>query len=248
MTIDPLAEKFAHQSSFVYADNDPIKNIDFMGMNADGYTIDEEGYINRVDDTGGGDYDVLYTKNDYEAEKASGQKNADGNSEPENQVKVDDTSILPSLEKVENISESKQFSESTSSASSIDALAVFKFASDNSNAEWSITKFTSGSDTKYSVSTFHNEDFSPGLGQLGISESSVLTRWHSHPGISPSNERSSMGETRDGSGGSSDLSKAIRRYNKNGRETYPMNVYFPTSRNFYHVSPFGVRKSGTAKK
>jgi len=51
-TLDPLAEKFSHQSSFVYADNNPIRFIDFMGMNADGYTIDEEGLVERVDDTG----------------------------------------------------------------------------------------------------------------------------------------------------------------------------------------------------
>jgi hypothetical protein len=36
----------------------------------DGYTIDEKGYIDRVDDTGGDDYDVLYAKDDYEATKS----------------------------------------------------------------------------------------------------------------------------------------------------------------------------------
>jgi len=33
-TLDPLAEKFPHQSPFVYANNNPIRYIDFMGMNA----------------------------------------------------------------------------------------------------------------------------------------------------------------------------------------------------------------------
>ena len=33
-TIDPLADQNHHQSGFVYADNNPISNIDFMGLDA----------------------------------------------------------------------------------------------------------------------------------------------------------------------------------------------------------------------
>ncbi|TCO10510.1 RHS repeat-associated core domain-containing protein [Natronoflexus pectinivorans] len=33
-TIDPLAEKFQQQTPFAYADNNPVRFIDFMGMNA----------------------------------------------------------------------------------------------------------------------------------------------------------------------------------------------------------------------
>ncbi len=34
-TIDPLAEKFPWQSTYVYADNDPIRFVDYMGMSAE---------------------------------------------------------------------------------------------------------------------------------------------------------------------------------------------------------------------
>ena len=34
-TIDPLAEQFPHQSGYVYADNDPIGKIDFMGLSGE---------------------------------------------------------------------------------------------------------------------------------------------------------------------------------------------------------------------
>jgi RHS repeat-associated protein len=44
-TLDPMAEAFPNQSPYVYADNDPVKNIDFMGMNsmvgADGLTNEQ---------------------------------------------------------------------------------------------------------------------------------------------------------------------------------------------------------------
>ncbi|GEM_PF-2333181 len=39
-SLDPLAEKFSHQSTYVYADNSPIRFIDYMGMNAG---LPEEG-------------------------------------------------------------------------------------------------------------------------------------------------------------------------------------------------------------
>lgn len=42
-TLDPLAEKFSHQSSFVYADNNPVRFIDYMGMNADDFYFDTDG-------------------------------------------------------------------------------------------------------------------------------------------------------------------------------------------------------------
>ena len=34
-TLDPLAEMFTHQSPYVYADNNPVRYIDYMGMNAE---------------------------------------------------------------------------------------------------------------------------------------------------------------------------------------------------------------------
>ncbi|MCT4688523.1 RHS repeat-associated core domain-containing protein, partial [Vallitalea sp.] len=39
-SLDPLAEKFSYQSTYVYADNNPIKFIDYMGMNSG---LPEEG-------------------------------------------------------------------------------------------------------------------------------------------------------------------------------------------------------------
>ena len=131
-TLDPLAENFPHQSSFVYAVNNPIKFIDFMGMNADGYTIDEMGKINRVNDTGGKEYDVLYTKKDYNQAinetKSTGEKNEYGNPEPSKSVKVS-SGTFSNLITLGDVKGVKIFSES-------DAMAVYLFAAENFPVEF----------------------------------------------------------------------------------------------------------------
>lgn len=152
------------------------------------------------------------------------------------------------LKSLKEVNKKNKLSEVKINANNEEAISFFKFASDNSGVEWSLTKFQDKKSLKYSISTFHDEDFSPGLKPLGISDLLTITRWHSHPDILLSNERSSMGDTRDGSGGNSDWSKSIRLYNKYGREIYPMNVYFPDSGNIYKISPFKISKMGNSKK
>ena len=57
-TIDPLTEQFPHQSGYVYADNDPIGKIDFMGLSGEstGMGMNEGGTVDRlgIGDTDGG--------------------------------------------------------------------------------------------------------------------------------------------------------------------------------------------------
>ena len=69
-TIDPLSEKFSHQSPFIYANNNPSNLIDYMGLNADGYLMDENGKIDPkpVNAEGGNNYDVIYNNQLYSEE------------------------------------------------------------------------------------------------------------------------------------------------------------------------------------
>ncbi|MDP2722135.1 MAG: RHS repeat-associated core domain-containing protein [Bacteroidales bacterium] len=53
-TSDPLAEKYSFQSPFVYGANNPVRFIDFMGMNAeipDEYEFDSKGNVKNVKTT-----------------------------------------------------------------------------------------------------------------------------------------------------------------------------------------------------
>jgi hypothetical protein len=51
--------------------NNPLKYIDPTGMSAelDGYTVNPEGFLTKVNNEGGNTYDVIYNKADYEAGK-----------------------------------------------------------------------------------------------------------------------------------------------------------------------------------
>ena len=67
-TVDPLAEKYYSMSQFGYCGNNPIRYIDPTGMFYTGFTIDEKGYIQKVNNEGGNEYDVIYNKSKYSSQ------------------------------------------------------------------------------------------------------------------------------------------------------------------------------------
>ena len=188
--IDLCAEENLWMTPFNYCSNSPINRIDPDGMLDDGYIIDEGGYIQKVDDTGGEDYDVLYTKKDYEEAKISGKVNVDGNPEPEKQVKVNDTDILPNLSAVDV--DGNSISKSHTTGSIDDLFKVFKFAADNSQREWGLARYQYN---KYAVYTSHMND-EIDLPDKDMKLQDVYAFIHNHPSAYKTEwkERSSMGD------------------------------------------------------
>jgi RHS repeat-associated protein len=162
--VDPLAEKYYSSSPFAYCGNNPIKYIDFNGMSYDGYTIDENGLMERVNDEGHNLYDVIYNKKNYSSENRldydiSGNKTG---------IKINKGIVKRNVNESRNISNNYahrgvKFQEQDSEgyptgkeisvhvyevANDTESLAIMNFMDKNTNIEWSNTLIEKG-DGKY---------------------------------------------------------------------------------------------------
>ena len=161
LVVDPLAEKYYSSSPFVYCGNNAIKYIDFNGMFYDGYTIDENGFMERVNDEGHNLYDVIYNKQNYSSENrldydVSGNKTG---------IKISKGIVKRNVNESRNMSYnyahwSVKFLEQDSEgyptgkyfiahvyevSSDAESLAIMNFMDKNTNVEWGNTLIEKGS-------------------------------------------------------------------------------------------------------
>ncbi len=233
--IDPMAESYYSQSPYHFSGNNPIYFVDNNGMNYDGYIVDEYGKIERVDNTGGDKYDVLYTKKDYEKEKESGETNEYGNPEPENSVTVNDTDILPNLSEVND--KGNSISKSHSTGSIDDVFKVFKFAADNTSAEWGLARYKENNTNKYAIFTNHCTSSISSPQDYGLKNTIAFV--HSHPNAMANeyDELMSMGgERRWDTGQWQRYLNSDWGHKASGYRPFEFYTYFKKSNRLYHIS------------
>jgi RHS repeat-associated protein len=241
-THDPMTEEFMFQSPYLYASNNPVRFIDYRGMYTDGYKIDEEnGKIERIDNTGGDNYDVLYTKSDYERAKATGETNSYGNPEPTKQQRVsvkDNNSVLRQL----STDRTDYIGRYAIDESLEDIGNVFLFASMNSNVEFGFSSFKRDNKSNiYVVNTKHKVSGVDKPYFLGFSEFDLTYHLHSHPGMKSYDGKWYDG-TKGGSGG--DMPKLQDYYRKwigNGKNPHDFpehGVVHKSSKTIYYYTPW----------
>jgi RHS repeat-associated protein len=170
--VDPLAEKYNFQSPYVYANNSPVLFMDINGMGVDtDFVLDKDGHITRKDPNDGSEKnlnDRLYASDD--------KGNATENYLEIKKEKATDNTLISNMT-TNNIQKWKTIyaddipitieTNISMSTSKTEAFNFFKFVTDNSNTEWSLSKFTNGKQIFYQLGTYHNiwpyTDASPGF-------------------------------------------------------------------------------------
>ena len=124
-TMDPMTEKYYEWSPYTYCKNNPINRIDPDGN--DDYVIEPRGRLHNMtheSQRGKSEFDRLYNSSGT-IKIQRGKKS----------IKVSDTKLLSGMLKMQS-GKYKNYGTVGSTENLDDAARVFKFAADNSNAEW----------------------------------------------------------------------------------------------------------------
>ena len=193
-TIDPLAERFNHQSLYVYADNNPIRFVDFLGMNATGYSIDKDGNIEHLNDEGGDNYDVIYKNENY---SETDRKNYDesgskkGIKVSKGVVESEKTAKHPIVDIEGNPTGKIIYNHRYEVKTDKEALNIMLFFDKNTNVEWSNTnmKNSGGEEINLLMTSHQSGEITMGHHQTDkyVNKGFKIQRHdHIHPSGNPS--------------------------------------------------------------
>ncbi len=168
--VDPLADKYLSTSLYAYVENNPIMFVDPNGMLKDGYSIDEDGYLTWVDDTGGDDHDIIYSNNkdgstNMDKDKALCVKKGVIQNMSHGTYEGNDYDIL----ELDNHSEGTLF---------------FEFVVANTDVEWGHTRYSDENSDLSVITTSHDKKAEFGTPGLLIHSNryyNYLGNDHSHP-------------------------------------------------------------------
>ena len=170
--MDPLAEKYCGVSPYTYCKNNPINRIDPDGN--DDYVIEPRGRLHNMtieSQRGKSEFDRLYNSSGTRKIKRGNKS-----------IKVSDTKLLSGMVKMQTKHAGYKTAGSTQSLQ--DAAEVFKFAADNSKAEWRLDVYDDNGAKTAVVATKQSEDHVQNADEAmdGLAvEGNQVVNIHSHP-------------------------------------------------------------------
>lgn len=227
LSVDPMADARSWVSPYSYCQNSPVMRVDPTGA------LDDEWELNKK--TG----EITWVKESNKHQLFALDENGKRTGESitvNNRDVLDQFSTKGDLDRKD--ADGNSISKGHSTGSIDDVFNVFLFGANNSNVEWATARYNddqyavwSGNVEADSKSNIHQHVASPN--SVGLSN--INAHLHSHPNINLTGERFSMGEGYTGYNPYSDWGHKIE-----GTRPYPMYVYFPNSRNLYHISEYKI--------
>jgi RHS repeat-associated protein len=187
--VDPLAVQAPVWSSYRYAFDNPVLFVDLNGLFETDFGLAKNGHIIQIGPTNN-EPDRLFALHD-EARILIGKPQVNFLIKP---ITIKDKTTLPNLTKLDpNYVADSYWGRKIGSWSKVnnsaDAFNLFKFSSDNSDAEWGLQKY---SNNRFVIGTNHFSETVASLNKVvGYSILDLQMDYHSHPGTSLSDDMAS---------------------------------------------------------